>query len=303
MPARAHLEQGIALYSPLQHRPHTFLYGYDPGVAGLSCIALVLWHLGYVDQALKRSRDAVTLAQQLSHPYSLAFTLGLVAEFHSFCRNRQAAQEHAEKAITLSSEQGFPLFSALGTFLRGWSLAEQGHLDEGLAQMRQGLAAWRATGAEMWRSHFLALLAGVYGKVGQIEEGLAVLAEALDFVRQTGERYCEAELYRLKGTLTLKQSGVRGPQSAVTTLQPFPPSTQAEGEAEGYFLKAIEIARQQQAKSLELRAVMSLGRLWQQQGKPQEAHQMLTEIYSWFTEGFDTKDLQEAKMRLEELSQ
>jgi predicted ATPase len=155
--------------------------------------------------------------------------------------------------------------------------------------MHQGMAAWRVTGAEMWRSHILALLAEVYGKVGQIEKGLTVLDEALDEVNKTGERVSEAELYRLKGELTL-QSEVPGPKSEV------------EKEAEECFHKAIEIARKQQAKSLELRAAISLARLWQQQGKNDEAWQMLAEIYNWFTEGFDTKDLQEARALLDELS-
>jgi TOMM system kinase/cyclase fusion protein len=300
--ARASLEQGIALYDPLQHRSHAFRYGYDPGVAGLACIALVLWHLGYIDQALKRSREAVTLAQRLSHPYSLAFALGLVAEFHSFRRNWLAVQEHAEEAVSLSCEQGFPLFAALGTFLRGRAFAEQGRRDEGVTLMRQGLAAWRATGAEMWQSHFLALLAEAYGKGGQIGEGLTILAEALDFVHETGERYYEAELYRLKGVLSLQSWHVKTGQDESEVAPPQSPPPDPQAEAVECFWKAIKIARRQQAKSLELRASMSLARLWQQQGKQKEAYQLLSEIYAWFTEGFDTKDLQEAKALLEELT-
>jgi predicted ATPase len=155
----------------------------------------------------------------------------------------------------------------------------------GLARIRQGLAAWRATGLELLRPYFLALLAEACGKAGQSEEGLTVLAEALAQIDKTGERYYEAELYRLKGELMF-QSKVQGPKSKVE-------------EAEECFWKAKEIARRQQAKSLELRAVMSLTRLWQQQGKRTEAHQMLAEVYGWFTEGFDTKDLQEAKALIE----
>ena len=156
--------------------------------------------------------------------------------------------------------------------------------------MRQGLAACRALGVELFRPLYLASLAEVYGKVGQVEEGLALLAEALATVGRTGERVSEAELYRLKGELTLAQSGVQSLESGV------------QEEAKECFQKAIEIARHQQAKSLELRAVMSLSRLWQSQGKKDEARQLLAEIYNWFTEGFDTKDLQEAKALLEELS-
>ena len=170
---------------------------------------------------------------------------------------------------------------------RGWALAQQGQEEEGIAQIRQGLAASRATGARVGWSYWLALLAEVYGKAGQVEEGLPLLAEALPVVDKTGERFYEAELYRLKGELTL-QSSAQSPESKVKA-------------AEGCFQKAIEVARQQQAKSLELRAVMSLSRLWQRQGKKDEAHRVLAEIYGWFTEGFDTKDLQEAKMLLQEL--
>ena len=172
---------------------------------------------------------------------------------------------------------------------RGWALAMQGQGKEGIAQLHQGLAAWQATGTEMQRPHFLTLLAEAYGKVGEAEQGLAALVEALAQVEQTGERWYEAELYRLRGELTLAQSSVQSLASSV------------QKEAEECFSKAIEIARRQQAKSLELRAVMSLSRLWQQQGKRDEARQMLAEIYGWFTEGFDTKDLQEAKALLEEL--
>jgi len=172
--------------------------------------------------------------------------------------------------------------------LRGGALVEQGKAEEGIAQIRQGLTPYWATGQGLV-AYYLALLAAAYGQIGQAEEGLAVLTEAMAQVDKTGERYYEAELYRLKGELALKQCSVRGPES------------EGEKEAAACFLKAIEIARQQQAKSLELRSATSLARLWQSQGKKTEAHQMLAGIYNWFTEGFDTKDLQEAKALLEEL--
>ncbi len=270
--ARAHLEQGIALYDPRQHRSRAFLYGYDSGGACLSFVALALWHLGYPDQALKRIYEALTLAQQLSHPFSLAGTLDFAAWLHQLRREGQAAQEQAEAATALSGEQEFPFWLAWGTILRGWALAEQGQREESIAQMRQGIAAFQTTGTEGWRPYFLTLLAEVYGKVGQPEEGLKALAEALAEVHRTGERFYEAELYRLKGELTLAQSRVQGLGSSVkkgsrfnvqgSTLrnpstQHLTPNTQAEAEAEACFLKAIEVAQYQQAKSLELRATMS----------------------------------------------
>jgi class 3 adenylate cyclase/predicted ATPase len=299
--AREHLEQGIALYDPQKHSPEVFGVALDLGVNGRVYAALALWFLGYPDQALKRSQEALTLARALSHPHSLAFALGWAARLHQLRRERQQTHEQAEAAISLSTDQEFPIYLALGTILQGWALAEQGQAEEGLAQMRQGLAAWRATGAGFNRPYFLALLAAAYGNVGQTEEGLSVVAEALMLVNKTRERSSEAELYRLKGQLVL-QAGGRSPKSGVSNTQHPTPSTHAEAEAEVCFLKAIEIARQQQAKSLELRAAMSLSRLWQQQGKQDEARQMMAEVYGWFTEGFDTKDLQEAKVLLEELS-
>jgi len=248
-----------------------------------------LWHLGYPNQALQRIRAALTLAQELSHPFSLAWALNFAAVLHQLRREGQAAQERAKAAITLSAEQGFPYWLARGTILRGWALAEQGQREEGIAQMRQGLTAYRATGSEVYRTSYLALLAEAHGKTGQAEEGLNVLAEALAAVDRTGERFYEAELYRLKGELTLAQSSVQGLASSV------------QKKAKECFHKAIDIARQQSAKSLELRAVMSLARLWQQQGKREEARQMLAEIYGWFSEGFNTADLKQAKALLEEL--
>jgi predicted ATPase len=185
---------------------------------------------------------------------------------------------------------------------RGWALSAQGRVEEGIAQMHQGLEASQSTGAEIWRPYFLALLAELYGKRGAAETGLALLEEACSLVNETRERVVDAELYRLKGELTLQQQcKEQGSECKVPSTQHPTPSTQAEAEAEACFHKAIEIARQPQAKSLELRAVMSLARLWQRQGKHHEARNTLSEIYGWFTEGFDTADLQEAKALLESL--
>jgi predicted ATPase len=287
--AQAHMEQGIALYNPQKHNPQVSGDLLDRRVLCLYYAARALWHLGYPDQGLQRSQAGLALAQALSHPFSLAFALQSVAVLYQSRREAQNTQEVAEALITLCTEQRFAEFLAWGTCRRGWALAEQGRGEEGIAQMQQGLAALRAVGTETGRPDRLARLAEAYGKVGQTEAGLTLLAEARAVVDKTEERYYEAELYRLKGELVL-QSKDQSPRS------------QVEEEAEACFLKAIEIARRQQAKSLELRAVMSLSRLWQQQGKKEEAHRMLAEIYGWFTEGFDTKDLQEAKALLEELN-
>jgi predicted ATPase len=173
---------------------------------------------------------------------------------------------------------------ACGAILRGWALAQQGQAKEGIDQLHQGLIAFRATGAEIWRPYFLACLAEAYGTMEQPEAGLTALAEALTLVDTTGERWYEAELYRLKGVLLLQQSSSN------------------QTEAESCFHQAIAIAQNQQAKLLELRATTSLARLWQQQGKRQEAHDLLAPVYHWFTEGFDTADLKDAKTLLDELA-
>jgi predicted ATPase len=286
--AREQLEWGIALYNPQQHSPLLLRSAQDYGVTLLCYAAMALWALGYPDRALERIHEAITLAHKVAHPLSLAYAQFTAAAIHQYRREAQAAQKWAETVIALSSEQGFSQLLAFGIILRAWTLAGQGQEEEGMTQLRQGLITWQATGAKLGLPWWLALLAEVHGKVGQSGEGLGVLTEALAAVHKTGERYYEAELYRLKGTLTLR-SQVQGPKSKVE-------------EAEECFHKAIEIARRQQAKSLELRAVMSLSRLWQQQGKRDEARQILAEIDGWFTEGFDTKDLQEAEALLEELS-
>jgi class 3 adenylate cyclase/predicted ATPase len=289
--ARVHLEQSLTLYDPQRHHSLALSYGPDPGVGCLCFRARILWHLGYQDQALKSSDRALALATSLSHPYSLAVALSWAAALHHLRRETQAAQEGAEETLAFTREHEFPFFAAHGMILRGWALVEQGQGQQGIVQMRQGLAAYRATGAEIERPHWCALLAEAYGKLGQAAEGLTVLTEALAVVDENGDRYYEAELYRLKGELILQQGGIRGTES------------EGEKEAEARFQKAIAIARQQQAKSLELRAVLSLSRLRQQQGKKEEAHQLLAEVYGWFTEGFDTKDLQEAKALLDMLAE
>ncbi|MBI3796152.1 MAG: hypothetical protein HY268_04170, partial [Deltaproteobacteria bacterium] len=297
-PAREHLEQGIALYDPKQHHALAFLYGLDPGVVCLSRVAGVWWQLGYPDQALKRSRAALTLAQELAHTHSLAFALSSASMHHLHRREWRVSQERAEALIALSREQGFAHFLTLGTIMRGGALIMQGQEEEGITQLRQVLAAERASVSAGRRVLVLMLLAEAQGKVGQAEEGLALLAEALAVADKL--RPYEAEMYRLKGELTLKQSEVRGPRSEVDNPQSAFHNPQLDAEA--CFLKAIEVARRQQAKSLELRATVSLARLWQRQGKTTAAQQMLAEIYGWFTEGFDTADLQEAKALLEELA-
>jgi TOMM system kinase/cyclase fusion protein len=282
--AHTHFVQGIALYDPKQHRASAFLYGEDGGVVCKSLAAWTLWCLGYPNQGLTCSHEAVALAQQMASPFSVAFALSCAAEFHQFRREQGFTQGRAEAAISLTTEQGFPFFMAFGAILRGWALVHQGQAQAGIDQINQGLRGLRATGAELGRSYWLALLAEAYGIMGQPEAGLTMLTEALTVVDKTGERWYEQELYRLKGELLLQQNAAN------------------QGEAESCFRHALDIARNQQAKSFELRATTSLSRLWQQQGKHQEAHDLLAPVYNWFTEGFDTADLKDAKALLDTLA-
>ena len=300
IPAREHLEQSLVLYNSQKHRFSASFLSSDMGVDCLSFAAWVLWFLGYPDQALQRSREALALAQELARPFPLAFALNGAAQLHLLRRETEVAKERAEAMIALSNKQGFPFWLALGTVYRGSALVEQGQLEEGKAQMRQGMATLQAIGTEAGRPGQLAQLAWAYGQMGQAEEGIALVNEALATANKTGERVGEAGLYRLKGELLLQKFKVPGSKFKVAGPQPLAPDPQ--GEAEACFLKAIDIARKQQAKSLELRAATSLARLWQKQGKRKQARKLLADIYGWFTEGFDTADLKEAKALLEELS-
>jgi predicted ATPase len=295
--AQAQLEKGFALYDPQEHRSHALIYGQDPGAVCLSRMTWTLWCLGYPEQALERKRQALALASELDHPFSTAFALNFVAQLHQFRRETQATQELAEAAISLCAEQGFDFYQAMGFCLRGWALFAQGQATEGIAQLRQGMAAWKATGAVVLMTYYLALLAEMLGQTRQTERGLAMLAKALTTAERSGERFWEAEIYRLKGELLLKGEGERSVLNA-----PVGRNAEREWSPEDCFHKAIDIARYQRGKSLELRATVSMCRLWQAQGKQKQARQVLAEIYSWFTEGFDTVDLREARALLRELS-
>jgi len=316
--ARTQFEQSKEYYDSHRHRNHAMTYGQDPWVACQSSLAEVLWLLGYPDQALKRANESVAFAQELSHPFSLAFALYSAALVCQFRREASALQQQADVLLTLARQQRFPLWELGAQSLQGWVLADQGQGVAGVALIRQGSPERRATATAMRLPYHQARLAEAYEKSNQTEEGLAQIKKALTTAANTSERWWEPELYRLKGELTLKQfgvqsqdkskpvkadqgkSGVRSPRPEVSSTQHPTPNTQSE--AEECFHKAIELARRQSAKSLELRAVVSLSRLWQQQGKKKPAHKMLQEIYTWFTEGFDTIDLQEAKALLAALA-
>ena len=283
VPARAHLDQAQAVSIAPQDRSVSSLFDGAARVITLDTPAYVLWMLGYPDQALTRSHALLTYAQKLQHAFSLARALHNVMTLHKLRGEANAAQEWAEAALALMSEQGFGQNLGTTTFTRGWALAVQGRHEEGMAQMRQGLAARRARGAGITLAEYSARLGEAYGRIGQAEAGLRLLDEALAVVDK-GDRWYEAELHRLKGELLLRQAVPDAPQ------------------AETCFQQALAVAGRQQARSWELRAAMSLSRLWHQQDKRAEARELLAPIYRWFTEGFDTPDLQEAKTLLEEVS-
>jgi class 3 adenylate cyclase/predicted ATPase len=287
--ADVHFKRALLLYLLEPHQLHPNFHGVDPAVRALSMSALLLWCLGYPDQARTRGQQAIALAQELPHPFSLAHTLCLVAELHQFRRDPRLTHDCADAAIVLSTEQGFPLWLAWATVLRGWAQAEMGCREEGIAQMQAGLAAYHATGAKLGQSHFLALLAESYGHIGQAETGQRTLAEAKAMARACGEHYCEAELYRVEGELACPD-----PHAEVLDVHSC-------AVAQACFDKAISVARHQSAKSLELRATLSLARLWQRQGKCGAAKERLTDILGAFTEGSDMADMSEANLLLDSM--
>ena len=285
--AREQFEEAISLYNLDdlgRHRQlaHRSTLG-DMGVSNLSYEADVLWKLGYPDQALKRSNESLVLARALSHPHSLVFAQTFVSTVRLYRREPRAAQEAAESVIALLAEHGFADQLDLATMQRGWAMAQQGRHEEGIVQIREGLAASRAAGRELVQQNSLCLLGEAYMEMGRLDDGLSALTEALAAAHEHENRGSEAEIHRLKGELLLKQN-----DSNVA-------------EAQICFERAIDVARRQSAKSWELRATTSLARLLASQGRRGEAHAMLAEIYGWFTEGFDTADLKDAKALLEQL--
>jgi predicted ATPase len=305
--AREHFDELRALYVPQRHTALAFGFSYDPGVYAPAVESWVLWLLGFPEQALRRSREALTLARAQAHPIILSLTLATVAIVQHMRREGAATLEHTTASLALSTEHGFAHLKALGVVLQGWGLAREGQVAAGIAHMHQGLAASRETGAELLRSYLLALLAEAYGRGGQIEAGLGALEEGLIAADAHAQRFYEAELHRLKGELLRQQSaGAAGKPAVVASLQGSaagaevtdPPPVRIEAEA--CCQRALDIARRQGAKSLELRAAMSCYRLWARHERGVEARSLRTEVYEWFTEGFDTADLQEASNLLAE---
>jgi predicted ATPase len=276
------LDQVVTLYDQSSSRQLSSIYVEgDTLVLCLAQRALVLWLMGFPDQALHTSQNALGQLQTVGHAYNQAVISNWGTYLHKYRRDAAAVQTQAEAALALSLEHGIGHRAIQARMLRGWSWCMQGAIEEGLMEIHEGLTAYRATESTIGITYFLTLLAEAYQLADRTPEGLRVLQEALGQSQTTGECYWQAEIHRLEGELRLRLT--------------IPEMSQAEH----CFSQAIDIARQQQAKSLELRASISLSRLWQQQGKSDEARKLLAPVFNWFTEGFDTADLQEAKSLLE----
>jgi predicted ATPase len=281
--ARHHFERSIALDAAERHSAHIQLYGSDLGVFCRAYLAHALWQLGFPDGALALAREAQALADRLAHPFSVALAMAYAAMLHQFRRDRSSACAQAEAAISVCTEQRFEYYLAWAMMIRGWSGTGEEPLPDRIAAMREGLARLLKTGAQLRRPHYLACLAEMCGQAGKPEQGLAAVAEALEVAESNSETWCSAELQRLRGELLLQQD-----RSNVAA-------------AEEWFRNAVEIARGQDATSLELRAATSLARLWADQGKRKKARNLLAPIYGWFTEGFETADLEDARALLDAL--
>jgi predicted ATPase len=281
--ARNHLEQAVAVNQRGQALSSPLVTVVDSQLSGLAYLAQALWILGYPEQALQRSDQANKLAQELNNPQNLLYASYYTARLHLHRREAMAADKHAQNCMRLATEHKFPFRLGMATIIHGAALVMQGKGAQGIEQIRQGFSAWQATGGELARPWYLYLLAEAEGQVGRVDEALHNLAKAQVVVGQYGQYFLKAALLRLQGDLLLKQSAAE-PARAATCYQ-----------------QAVIVARSQQAKSLELRAAMSLGRLWYRQGNKAEARKQLTLAYNWFNEGFDTADLKDAKALLHDL--
>ena len=282
--AREHCAQGFASFDPTQRRALSLLYGNDAGVGCRFFEAVSTWQLGYPDRALRAGHEMLAVAKELSHPFTLVFAHYFTAVVHQLRREARAALEQVDAMLDIARERGFALYVAWGSSLRGWALAqEEGREADGIDQTSRGIAACRAMGATTSLSRSLAVLTEAYSRTGQAEEGLKALSDALALVEKRDERCWEAELHRLRGALLLRAG-------------------ESEAEAEACFRRAIQVARGQGARSWELRASTSLGRLLHRQGREVETRAFLQGIYGWFSEGFDTADLVDARALLDALT-
>ena len=281
--AQKQFEQAIFFYDPKHHKSYLRITDEDQGVICLSYMAWNSWLLGYPDRSVNISQKAMTLARNHSHSMSMVLALSYAAAVHQCRQEPLKVKEYAEKVLTIATEQGAMHWTGVASMFLGWAKLAQGQSDEGITLIRRGVATWQATGAKKGGIRFYGVLAEAYGKVENVEAGLNAIEEALAIAQKSEECFWEAELHRIKGELLLKQG-------------------RDEAGAENSFKQGIATANHQHAKSLELRSTLSLSRLLHAQGAYEDAKNVLTEIYNWFTEGFETADLKEARAFLEAIS-
>jgi predicted ATPase len=281
--ARQILSRAIDSYDPGQQDEHLALYSQDPKVVCQSRLAADLWFLGYPEQAIQTNREAVALARKLGHPNSLGIALTWTSWLYHLNRDTNALLKQTDEAIAYCDQEKLVFWRPINTILNGWAIAKQNGTEEGLSQLQRGLADFEASSSMFVLPYFRSLLAGVLAESGKFDEGLALLNNSINLAEQSGERWGLSEMQRMRGKLLL----AGGAEPALI---------------EESYLRAIEVAQEQQAREIELRAVIDLCQLWQKQGKLQEARQMLAEIYDWFTEGFELEELKKARMILDSLS-
>jgi predicted ATPase len=283
--AQRHAKEGISRYERERDHHLTYTYsGHDPGMCARAFGSLSLGQLGYPEQALTCCRDGLALAEALAHPFTLGIALWGAGILHQLRREPDALRAVGERMIDYGSEKGLRMIVPFGKVFHGDAVAQHGEFAQGIAQMREGISELRSIGTLYSFSSFFAGLANAFASCGNVDEGLATVEEALAMMQTSGEHFCLPEIHRIKGRLLLAGSVNDG------------------DAAEAAFGVALSVARELQAKLLELRAAMSLARLWRDQAKPQQARELLAPVYGWFTEGFDTLDLKEAKALLDELA-
>jgi predicted ATPase len=281
---RKHLDQAVTLYQPREHRPFATRFGHDPGVAGLINRAFALWSLGYPEAALEDADNALKNAREIDQAATLMYALSNATWTQIYCGSYETAIALVQELLPLAKEKHAAYWTAFGLINQGYLWALTGSLSNGVSTLASGIAAWRSTGANIWIPFFVSRLARAHAELGDFQEASRCIKEAIQAVKTTKERWCEADISRIAGEIAL----ISPERDAV--------------KAEEYFECARTVARQQQAKSWELRAATSLARLWRDQGKVQKARELLAPVYGWFTEGFDTLDLKEAKALLAELA-
>ena len=281
---KEHYDRALAIYDPAERGPLATRSGRDVGVTLLSFRSACLWILGYPAASRNDSERAVKNARETGQATTLMYALWFAGDSHMVCGNYAAANAQVDELIALADERGTPYWKALGTAIRGWLFAVTGKASDAVWAITSGITSLRSTGATLYEPRHLSFLAMAYAELGQLDDAWRCIDDAIEKVERSKEKWGEAEVHRIAGEIALK------------SLAPDP----EKGEA--YFDRALAVARQQQAKSWELRAAMSMARLWRDQGKRDEARELLAPVYGWFTEGFDTRDLKEAKVLLEELA-